>query len=134
MTSEEIMDRKPPRLGKMQLQIMQKLWSESEMTARQITESLSRAAPTAHSTVQTLLRKMEMKGLIRHEDREGTFFYTPLYQRSEVTGALADDILDRVFHGSISALVSHLVSGEVPSREELKRLRAIVDSLPNEEA
>jgi BlaI family penicillinase repressor len=126
------MDHQPPRLGKMQLQIMQQLWSQSELTARQMTERLSRIAPTTHSTVQTLLRKMEAKELIAHEDREGTFVYRPLYQQSEVSGALANDFLDRVFQGSISKLVSHFLAEGRPSPEELSRLRALVDSLPKE--
>lgn len=112
---------------------MQELWSQPELTARQMTARLSRLAPTAHSTVQTMLRKMEAKGLVTHEDREGTFVFTALYRQSEVSGALATDILDRVFHGSISSLVSHLLSEGRTSPDELRRLRALVDALPEEE-
>ena len=56
-----------PRLGRVQLKIMQVLWEKGRANAREITEALNREAPIAHSTVQTLLRKLEAKGSVAHE-------------------------------------------------------------------
>ena len=117
----------PPRLGKLQLRIMQVLWDRGDVTARQITEELSRVTPIAHSTVQTLLRKMEAKGAVAHDASERTFVFRALYPRSEVNHSVAQDILDRVFGGSVYGLVSHLFRSEEISAEERRRLRQLID-------
>ena len=121
-----------PKLGKVQLQIMQVLWARKHATAREITDELNRqkpasAAPIAHSTTQTLLRKLEAKGAITHRIEERTFIFEPLHEKSEVETGAVGDLLTRLFDRSISGLVAHLVKHEKVSAEELQRLRTIVE-------
>ena len=122
------MAKAPPRLGKVQLEIMQVLWDRGEATAREITDTLCRSAPIAHSTTQTLLRKLEGKGAVTHEIRERVFIFRPLSQQSEVSESAARDLLTRVFGGSVYGLVSHLLKHETISEDELQRLRTLIDS------
>ena len=119
---------KPPRLGKVQLQIMQVLWDRGEATAREITDALCQAAPIAHSTTQTLLRKLEDKGAITHESRDRAFVFRPLSRQSEFSESAARDLLTRVFGGSVYGLVSHLLKHETISEDEMRRLRALIDT------
>ncbi len=114
-------------LGSVQLRIMRVLWDDGEATARRITDVLSESKPIAHSTVQTLLRKLEKKRAIGHELRERTFVFRPLVPESEVTRSAAQDLLSRVFQGSISGLLAHLLENEDISQDELIRLRELVD-------
>ena len=124
-----------PRLGRVQLQIMQTLWQRGPLTARQITDEISRldsaARPLAHSTIQTLLRKMEAKGAITHEaspgDARAAFVFRPLHAQADVTATVARDLLARVFDGSVSGLVAHLLKHERVSPDELARLRRLID-------
>lgn len=121
-----------PKLGKVQLQIMQVLWARERATARAITDELNRqksagATPIAHSTVQTLLRKLEAKGAVTHRLEERTFIFEPLHDKSEVETGAVGDLLARLFDRSISGLVAHLVKHEKVSPEELQRLRTIVE-------
>jgi len=118
----------PPRLGKIQLQIMQVLWERGDATARQVTEDLERrGCVLAHSTVQTLLRKMEAKGAVTHDASERTWVFRPACQRSEVSQSVAHDLLDRVFGGSVYGLVAHLLKDNNTPPDELRRLRALVE-------
>ena len=119
--------KSPPRLGKVQLQIMQVLWERREATAREITDALCRTGPIAQSTVQTLLRKLETKGAVTHETRDRIFVFRPLSQESEITTTAARDLLTRVFGGSVYGLVSHLLHHEAISSDELSRLRTLID-------
>jgi BlaI family penicillinase repressor len=114
-------------MGKVQIQIMQVLWMRGRATAREITEELSRTKPIAHSTVQTLLRKLEAKGAVAHDVEDRTFVFRPLYQQSEVTQTATRDLLSRVFNGSVYGLVAHLLKHEPISEEELRRLRQLLD-------
>jgi len=111
---------------------MQILWDEGEATARRITDALSRVSPIAHSTVQTLLRKLEVKGAVEHEQRDRTFVFRPLVAESEVTRTAAQDLLSRVFQGSISGLVAHLLDSDEVTADEMKRLRALVEAKSRE--
>src|SRR5438046_2029831 len=121
------MARSTVRLGKVQLEIMQILWERGQATARAITEALSLSRPIAHSTVQTLLRKMEAKGAVTHDVEDRTFVYRPLSQQAEIRQTAARDLLTRVFNGSVYGLMAHLLQHEPISREELQRLRQLVE-------
>lgn len=119
-------------LGSVQLRIMRVLWDEGEATARRVTEVLSAAAPIAHSTVQTLLRQLAAKRAVAHEQRDRTFIFRPLVAEQDVSRSAAQDLLSRVFQGSISGLVTHLLESEEVSPEEMERLRALVDAKTKE--
>src|SRR4028118_84256 len=116
-------DKKPktPPLGKLQLRIMQVLWTRDEATARDITDELNRAglAPVAHSTVQTLLRQLEAKDMVLHEKKDRTFVFRATQAREEVAATATRDLLTRVFDSSVSGLVAHLLRHENVSREEV---------------
>ena len=78
--------------------------------------------PPAMNTVQTLMRIMETKGLVRHEVDGRTFIYAPLFSREET----ASRFLDRVFDGAASQLVSSLLKAEKIPPGELEQLRVML--------
>ena len=121
------MARAVPRLGNVQLQIMQALWQHGSATAREVTDALSESKPIALSTVQTLLRQMEAKGAVGHEVRDRVFIFRALFAEPEVTGGVTHDLLDRLFNGSAYGMVSYLLRHERISPEELRRLRELID-------
>ncbi len=122
------MAKKEMRLGKIQLEIMKVLWEREGATARLITDELCRNQEVAHSTVQTLLRKLEAKGAVEHVSDGRTFVYRPLIHRSLVTESTTHDLLTRVFQGSVYSLVAHLLKHEEVTPGELKALRDLIDS------
>jgi len=122
-----------PNLGKVQLQIMQILWERGEATAREITDALNQTEPIAHSTTQTLLRKLEAKGAVAHTVQDRVFVFRPLSQESDTRESAARDLLTRVFGGSVYGLVSHLLKHEELSDDELQRLRRLIDAAPHSE-
>jgi BlaI family transcriptional regulator, penicillinase repressor len=115
------------KVGAVQHRIMRVLWEEGEATARQITDVLSREKEIAHSTVQTLLRKLETKGVVQHERKDRTFVFRATVPEQEVSRSAVHDLLGRVFQGSVSGLVANLLENEDVPQEELKRLRDMVD-------
>jgi BlaI family transcriptional regulator, penicillinase repressor len=117
-----------PRLGKVQLRIMRVLWERGRATAREITDALSLQESIAHSTVQTLLRKMEAKGAVRHVTDDRTFVFLPLYKEDEVTESATQDLVSGIFQGSVFGLVSHLLKHEKISPDEMRRIRDLIDS------
>jgi BlaI family transcriptional regulator, penicillinase repressor len=120
----------PPTLGKLELRIMQIFWRQGAITARQITDTLNEGGEkaVAHSTVQTILRKMEAKGAVAHESDGRIFLFRALHGEGEVTQSATRDLLTRVFGGSPYALVAHLLKHENVPAEERAQLRALVNA------
>ena len=121
------MAAKPVRIGAVQLQIMRVLWARGRVTAREITDELSRYKRIAHSTVQTLLRKLEAKGAVGHEVKGRTFVFHPLVTEAEVCRSATRELLSRIFDGSAVGLVAHLVRQEDISPEELGEIHALIE-------
>ena len=120
------------RIGNVQFKIMRVLWKLGEANARQISDELAGDSTMAHSTVQTLLRQLESKGAIAHTKVDRTFIFRPLIKESEVSRSAAQELLSKVFGGSVSGLVAHLLDSEEISEEELKQLRAVVEEKTQE--
>src|SRR3954469_15938145 len=93
-------------LGRMQFRIMQVLWDRGRANAREITEALNDSEPVAHSTVQTLLRQLEAKGAVGHEEEGRTFLFVPKLKEDKVKRTATRDLLERVFGGSVGSLVA----------------------------
>ncbi len=116
-----------PRFGRVQLQIMQVLWKRGEATAREITDALNRLGPIAHSTVQTLLRKLEKKGAVAHDVADRTFIFRPLVRSEKVRQKATRELVDRLFAGSPGGLVSYLLKNERIPPEELEQIRGLIE-------
>jgi predicted transcriptional regulator len=106
-----------------ELEILKILWSEGPCSVREVHRQLLATDPElAYNTVQTMLRVMEGKGLVRHGLSGRTFIYTARFTRDESTRRF----LDRVFDGAASQLVSSLLRSERVSEDELERIQELI--------
>lgn len=115
------------QLGRVQLLIMQVLWTKGEATARDITEAMNLLEPIAHSTVQTLLRGLEDKRAVDHKAAERTFVFFPLVKESDFKSSATQELLSRVFGGKAKDLVAQLLADEGVSTEELAEIRKLIN-------
>ena len=114
------------RLGDLQLKIMKILWSRPEATVNEVLAGLGHDADLAYTTVATMLRKMEAKGLVTHREDGRMFAYRSAVAEHAVTRNMADDLLDKLFAGSLSEMVNHLLTTRDVSKEELTRLERLI--------
>ena len=114
------------RLGDLQLKIMKALWDASEATVTQVRQIVSPDARLAHSTIATMLRKMEARGLIKHRLLERKFLYRPLVKQDEVARKMSEHFIEGLFEGSLADMVSHLLKTQDISRQELERLEKLI--------
>ena len=115
------------QLGRVQLLIMQVLWDRGRATAREITDQINQAEPIAHSTVQTLLRGLEEKGAADHDTEGRTFTFFPLVAESDFKQSATQELLQRVFGGSVEGLLTHLLESESVSGDELAEIRRLIN-------
>jgi predicted transcriptional regulator len=114
------------RLGDLQLRIMQVLWSRGEATVADVHKDLAGERELAYTTVATMLRKMEARGLVEHRLEARSFIYRPLVAEDAVSRGMADHLLDRLFEGSLAEMVQHLLSTRDVSREELSKIEQLI--------
>ncbi len=114
------------RLGDLQLRIMKILWRLDEASVSAVHQELSAATPLAYTTVATMLRKMESRGLVRHEKDGRRFVYGAAVPAEAVTRSMANDVIDRLFEGSLADMVSHLLSNRDISAAELRELEKLI--------
>lgn len=113
------------RLGNLQLKILRVLWAKTEATVADVHTALA-SERLAYTTVATMLRKMEGRGLVGHRSDGRTFVYTPLVLEREVTRGMTNDLVDRMFEGSLSDMVAHLLTTREVSRAELHKLEQLI--------
>jgi len=83
-----------------------------------------RRAPT---TIATMLSKMERKGVVEHRVEGRVFIYRPAVSREDVHRTMVGDLMDRLFAGDVTALVSHLLEEGDVDRGELSRLARLIE-------
>jgi BlaI family penicillinase repressor len=114
------------RLGDLQLKIMKVLWERREATVAEVHEALSTETELAYTTMATMLRKMESRGLLKHRCEGRSFVYRAVVAASAVTRSMADHFVDRLFEGSLTDVVSHLLTTREVSRDELTQLEQLI--------
>lgn len=113
------------RLGDLQLRIMRVLWDSGAVTVSEVQQRLGRQR-LAYTTVATMLRKMEERGLVDHLEEGRKFLYRPVVSMDAVTRSMTGDLVDRLFDGSLAEAVSHLLESREISHEELDRLEQLI--------
>jgi BlaI family penicillinase repressor len=105
-----------------ELEILKVLWEQGPCSVRTVYKRLAQGEDLAYNTVQTLLRIMEDKGLVRHDTQGRTFVYQSRFSRDES----ASRFLDRVFDGAVDQLVMSLLRSERIAPSELERMQALI--------
>ena len=114
------------RLGDLQLRIMKVLWANEEATVADVHKRLGDESELAYTTVATMLRKMEARGLVKHRMEARSFIYRAAVAEEAVSRGMADHLLERLFEGSLADMVRHLLSNREVSREELSKLEKLI--------
>lgn len=110
-------------LGKLQLAIMRVLWTHGESTVSDVHRSLEPSHGLAPTTIATMLKKMEGKGVVEHRTEGRRFVYRASVSEDSVTRSMVADLKERLFDGSAAALVSHLLRSHEVDDDELAELR-----------
>ena len=114
-------------LGELQHAIMQVLWARDEATVAEVHEALFDERGLAPTTIATMLRKMEDKGVVAHRVEDRHFVYQATVSEDAVRSTMVGELLDRLFAGDPAALVSHLVADHDIDEAEIERLRTLLE-------
>lgn len=108
-----------------ELDIMAVLWERGPSTAAEVRAVLS--DEITHNTVQKMLSILEEKGHVGHVGEGRTHRFHALVEREEAGTSAFGRLMEKMFSGSAEALMLHFVNDRRLSREDLKRIRAVLD-------
>jgi BlaI family penicillinase repressor len=113
-----------------ELAILKVLWNgDGPSSVRDVLDAVNQDAepPRAYTSVMSLLNVMTDKGLLRRSPHGRAFVYEPVSPRDQTLRSLLGETLKRVYNGSASLLVAHLLDQSQPSGDELDQIRTTLD-------
>jgi predicted transcriptional regulator len=114
------------RLGDLQLRILQELWRAGEASVGEVHERLGAKKALAYTTIATMLRKMEGRGLVAHREEGRSYLYRALVTSDEVSRSMGVHFVERIFSGNLASAVSHLLQTREVSPAELDELAKLI--------
>ena len=120
------MEEKRGSLAPSEWRVMECLWTGPK-TLMELVRALKDSAGWAKSTVTTMVRRMEEKGLIDYELSGRAKVFRAVLAREDAAAAETDSLLERAFHGSVGLLVSSLMERSTLSRADIDELYTILD-------
>ena len=106
--------------------VMEVLWQENDRTAKELSLRLADSIGWNKNTTYTVIKKCIDKGAI--ERREPNFVCHAAITKRQVQKEEADSLVDKVFGGSAELLFASILSDRSLSKDELERLRALVEA------
>jgi len=113
-------------LSKLELQIMDALWSRGASSVREIQEAFPEKGRPAYTTVQTMVYRLETKGAIRRVKKIGNaHIFEAVVSRSSAQRRLIDELL-AFFGGSSQPVVAHLIESGNLTLDDVKEAEQLL--------
>lgn len=114
-------------LTETELELMVILWKLEEGSVSEVMEHLSKERDLAYTSVSTILRILEQKGILKTRKEGRGHIYIPQVKKSEYEAKTVKHVVDRVFDGTPVALVRQLLDSVKLNEKDLKELKILID-------
>jgi len=122
-----------PRLTKLELQLMDALWTRGASSVREIQEALPEKDRPAYTTVQTMVYRLEGKKAIRRLKKIGNaHIFEATISRNAAQRRLIDDLLS-FFGGRSQPVVAHLVETGKLTLDDVQEAEQLIRKLSKKE-
>src|SRR6266704_3513858 len=110
-----------PRLAKLEMRIMETLWTHRQASIREIQETFPESDRPAYTTIQTTVYRMEAKKAVRRVKKVGNFhIFEAAVSRNAAQRRLIDDLL-ALFGGRAQPVMAHLIETGRLTLEDVKK-------------
>ena len=113
-------------LTELENDVMQVVWNAGPCSVEAVHEVVSRKRRLKETSVRTILRRLEQKGYLRHEEKGRAYVYRAAETARSLAARAVRQIIDRLCKGSVVELVSGMVEAKVLSKDEIERLEGFV--------
>ena len=118
-----------PTLPDSELEVMRMLWKFQKATARQVWTNLTEeGSKWTYATVNTLLQRLEAKGLATCDKSQMTYIYSPKVNKQVVIKKRLKHLVDKLYDGESGPLVMHLLKLQKLSKDDVRELEEIVET------
>jgi len=118
-----------PKLSKLEFQIMETLWTQGDLSIREIQEAFPAKRRPAYTTIQTTIYRLEAKGVVRRVKKVGNFhIFAPSVSRKAAQRRLVDDLL-ALFGGRSQPVMAHLIESGKLTLEDVKEAEKVLRGL-----
>jgi BlaI family transcriptional regulator, penicillinase repressor len=122
-----------PRLTKLELQIMEALWTGGALSVREIQEAFPERERPAYTTVQTMVYRLETKKAVRRVKKIGNaHIFEAVVSRAAAQRRLIDELLS-FFGGRSQPVVAHLIEAGKLTLEDVQEAEQLLRTLPKKD-
>jgi BlaI family penicillinase repressor len=122
-----------PKLSKLELQIMDKLWARGEASIREIRDAFPSKGQPSYTTIQMTMYRMELKRVLRRVKKVGSsYVFEALVSRDAAQQRLVDELV-ALFGGSSQLVMTHLVRSGKLTLEDVKEAERELRELDRKE-
>jgi BlaI family penicillinase repressor len=122
-----------PKLGKLELQIMEALWTRGPCSVREIQESFPAKKRPAYTTVQTTVYRLEVKKALRRTKKIATaLIFEAAVSREAAQRRLVDELLG-LFGGRSRPIMAHLVESGTLTLDDVREAEKALLKLAGED-
>ncbi len=127
MTKPNTKMTEPKLLTETELELMNILWRLEEGTVAEVIELLPKERDLAYTSVSTILRILEQKGILKTRKEGRGHIYIPQLKKNDYEAKTVKQIVNRVFDGTPVALVRQLLESVKLNKNDLKEIRDLID-------
>ncbi|WP_024736775.1 BlaI/MecI/CopY family transcriptional regulator [Enterocloster asparagiformis] len=113
-------------LSETEWKLMDELWEEPPKTITQLTRALEEDTGWGKNVIITMLKRLEAKGAVRHEEGERAKQFYPAVSREDTAQEETRGFLNRVYSGSLGLMVDAMVNSRSLSDREIEELKEIL--------
>ncbi len=116
-----------PALSPSETEILRLVWQLERATVQEVCERLPAKRKITYATVQTLLRRLEKKGYLKHAVSGKAHVFSAAVNREHVVKRSVGDFLDRLFGGDAIPLMQYLAEHGKISADDIDNLKRLID-------
>ncbi len=116
-----------PPLSQAQLEIMNVVWEQGDVTVADVWKALSGQRKVARNTILTMLMRLEEKGWLARDAQGHAHRYRATVPREATMGSMIKQLVETAFGGSAEGLMMALLQGRGVSKDEAAKIRRMID-------
>lgn len=120
--------QKLPAVSRAETEILRMVWQLDKATVQEVCNELPSKRKITYATVQTLLRRLEKKGYLKHEAEGKAHVFFPAVKSEDVIKRTVSDFLERLFGGDPVPLMQHLAEHDKITIDDIKNLKELIDN------
>jgi predicted transcriptional regulator len=117
-----------PPLSGLENEVMQAVWKLGPAPVETVHEAVARNRDLKETSTRTILRRLEQKGYLRHEEQGRAYVYHAVEPARSLAARAVRNIIDSFCRGSVEELVSGMVEAKVLNKKDLDELEEFVRS------